>query len=278
MGSGSSSATSPALGEGASSGSAGPVQDSTSSASGDTGTTGEPPSGLPAIGPTMGTLALDFRVALSGTGSLFVGDFQIHDGVGTIEIEDETLPVFVYERQPWPQQGYTLYQALAVSDHGWTVMWFYCTEEGLDSIYLESTDGIPLQTLFAEGTCDVQLSGVEVPMDLPGTEFSVLYSGDPFTIEGPEISVAAGELGEVIIDAVPHVVAPFETVDCSTACGMPGWYEVHALLWDPEALRASFEIIYLEVDGSVRMAYGITLPDLVDLKDEDPFDAEWSFG
>lgn len=244
----------------------------------ETGSTGEPPSGLPAIGPTMGTIALDFRVAISGGSSLYVGAFEIVDGVGTIEIEDETLPVFVYERQPWPEQGYTLYQALAVADDGWTVLWFYCGEEGLESIYIESTDGIPLQTLAAEGTCDVQLSGVEVDVELPGTEFSVLYNGEPFSIAGPEIAVEAGQLGEVTIDGVQFVVAPFETVDCSMGCGMPGWYEVHVILWDPVGLRACFAILYFESEGVVRMTYGMTLPDLVDLVSDAFFDASWAFG
>lgn len=244
----------------------------------DTGTTGEPPSGLPEIPPTMGTLALDFRVAISGSSSLLVGAFDLVDGVGTIEIEGETQPVFVYERQPWPEQNYTLYQALAISDDGWTVLWFYCGETGLDAIYLESTDGIPLQTLTAEGTCDVQLSGVEVELDLPGTEFAVLYNGEPFTIDGPEIAAVGGELGSVAIDGVDYVLAPFETVDCSSDCGAPGWYEVHTLLWDPVALRVGFAIVYFEVDGTVRMTYGITLPDLVDLVGDSFFEASWAFG
>lgn len=258
--------------------SSGAAPETGDSTGGDTTDGGDVPA-LPSIGPTMATLELDFRVAISGTGSLLVGGIDLLDGVGTIDLEDRTLPVFVFERQPWPEQGYTLYQALAVEDDGWTLLWFYCDDFGaLGSVYLESTHGIPLQSVFAEGMCEVSLESVDVPLDLPGTEFSVLYNGEPFEIDGPDIGLTAGALGEVTLQGVPYVVAPFETVDCSQDCGTPGWYEVHVLLWDPSALRAGFSIVYLESEGTARMTYGITLPDLTDPVGDTFLDATWSFG
>jgi hypothetical protein len=186
--------------------------------------------------------------------------------------------VLVYERQPWPAAGYTLYQGLAVADTSWTVLWFYCDDTGLAHVYVESTDGIPLQTVLATGTCEQHLSGLNVPVDLPGTEFNVIYEGDEVAIDGPDISVHAGELGSLTLAGVPFVVAPFETVDCSANCGSPGWYEVHVVLWDPAAQRAGFAVIYLESAGSARITYGITLPDLSDIVGDTQFDADWSYG
>ncbi|HWB77810.1 MAG TPA: hypothetical protein VG755_22740 [Nannocystaceae bacterium] len=239
--------------------------------------TGDPPSGPPSIGPTQGSIPIDFRVSIVGDGELSVGAIDITDDFGTVEIDGEVRPVLVYERQPWPSAGYVLYQALAVADTSWTVLWFYCDDTGLAHVYVESTDGIPLQTVLATGTCEQQLVGLNVPVDLPGTEFQVIYQGDDVAIDGPDISVHAAELGSIVLAGVPFVVAPFETVDCSS-CDSPGWYEVHVVLWDPAAQRAGFAIVYLESSGHARITYGITLPDLSDVVGDTTFDAEWSYG
>lgn len=239
--------------------------------------TGDTPNGPPSIGPTRGTLPVNFRVSIVGNGELSVGAIDITDDVGTVEIDGEVRPVLVYERQPWPSAGYVLYQGLAVADTSWTVLWFYCDDTGLAHVYVESTDGIPLQTVLATGTCEYQSLGLRVPVELPGTEFQVIYEGDELAIDGPDISVHAGELGSIVLGGVPFVVAPFETVDCS-ACDSPGWYEVHVVLWDPEAQRAGFAVVYLESTGHARITYGITLPDLSDIVGDTIFDARWSFG
>jgi hypothetical protein len=233
--------------------------------------------GPPSIGPTAGSIALDFRVSIVGTGELSVGAIDITDDFGTVEIDGELRPVLVYERQPWPRAGYTLYQALAVAEHGWTVLWFYCDDTGLAYVYVESTDGIPLQTVLGAGTCEQTHSGLVVPVELPGTEFQVIYEGDEVAIDGPNISVHAGELGALTLGGVPFVVAPFETVDCAD-CGTPGWYEVHVVLWDAAAQRAGFAIIYLESAGAARITYGITLPDLSDIVGDMQLPARWSYG
>ena len=270
--------TGPSTGSSGSSGSTSGAQPGSSTGpEGSSGSTGSPPAS-PAIGPTMGAITLPFRVALGGSGSGLIGAFDVTDDVGTIEVAGKTLPLLVYERQPWPSQGYTLYQGLAVADDAWVVVWFYCTDAGAESIYVESTDGIALQTLMIDGTCDVLVEDAEVTVDLPGTEFTVVYEGIPSPSMGPEVSVTAGALGHLELGGVDHVVAPFETVDCSTACGTPGWYEVHALLWDPLAHRATFAILYLEMDGSVTMAYGLTLPDLVEGASDATLEAAWTFG
>lgn len=240
--------------------------------------TGAPTDGPPSIGPTQGTLPVNFRVSIVGNGELSVGAIDITDDFGTVEIDGEARPILVYERQPWPAQNYVLYQGIAVADTSWTVLWFYCNDSGeLANVYVESTDGIPLQTVHATGTCEHQSLGLRVPVELPGTEFQVIYEGDEVAIDGPDISIHAGELGSIVLGGVPFVVAPFETVDCS-ACDSPGWYEVHIVLWDPAAQRAGFAVVYLESTGHARITYGITLPDLSDIVGDTTFDARWSFG
>lgn len=39
-------------------------------------------------------------------------------------------------------------------------------------------------------------------------------------------------------------ILPFGTIDCF-ACGSPGWYELHAVVWQPEVTRAWYAIVYL---------------------------------
>lgn len=186
------------------------------------------------------------------------------------------LPVLVYEEQPFGE--WTLYQSLAVAPDGWTVIWFYCSEGMLTDVYFETTTGLPLQYELASGTCDIVPGSSETEVSFPGTEFALIYNGEDFSIDGADIAVIGGQLGTVVLDGIEHVLAPFETVDCAD-CGGAGWFEVHAILWDPVAVRACFAIFYLLPDADeVQMTYAMCLPDLVDPMGSIFLPAKWMIG
>ena len=235
------------------------------------------PEGPPTTEPTMGQIALPFWVDVTGSGSLSVGDIDLSGGWGTAVIEGEVLPLLAYERQPWPEQGYVLYQALAVASDRWYVVWLYCAGGQLTDLYIEGTAGPPLTPELASGVCEGGQGETVVDVDLPGTTFALLYQGEPFTVEGPDVSLSAGTLGSLFHDGVDYVAAPFETIDCSD-CGMGGWFELHMILWDAASSRACFSIAYLQEDEVVRFTYTVCLPDLSDPIGDVSVPATWEFG
>lgn len=241
--------------------------------------TGTPEPEVPTVDPTDGTFTFDPRVGLSGMGSLHVGGIDVVDGFGTVVVDGESLPVLVHHEQPFGE--WTLYQALAVAPNGWTLLWFYCRDGALTDVYLESTAGLQLEYETARGVCAIEPGPVEVAVQFPATELAVVYNGDVFAIDGPELSVADGQLGTATIAGQDWVVAPFETVDC-TSCGGDGWFEVHTVLWDPLGERACFSILYLRgpaaTGDSVQITYAIALPDLDDPIGNVVLDAQWQFG
>ncbi len=252
---------------------------SSGDASTDDGSTTEPDPGVPTVEPTDGTFTFDPRVGIAGMGSLLVGEIDLVDGFGTVVVDGESLPALVHHEQPFGE--WTLYQAIAVAPSGWTLLWFYCRDGELTDVYLESTSGQQLVPESTEGTCAIEPGPVEVAVQFPATELAVVYNGDPFAIDGPDLAVVDGELGSATIDGQSWIVAPFETVDC-TACGGAGWYEVHVVLWDPQGERACFAILYLHGPGAegdgVQIAYAIALPDLDDPIGNVVLDATWQFG
>jgi hypothetical protein len=242
-------------------------------------TTGAPDPGVPMVEPTDGTFVFDPRVGLSGVGSLHVGEIDLVDGFGTVVVDGESLPALVHHEQPFGE--WTLYQALAVAPNGWTLLWFYCRDAELTDVYLEGTSGLQLEYEGAKGVCAIEPGPVEVAVQFPASELAIVDHADPFAIDGPELSVANGQLGTATIGGQDWVVAPFETVDC-TACGGAGWYEVHAVLWDPMGERACFSILYLRGPGAtgedVQITYALSLPDLDDPIGNVVLDATWQFG
>src|SRR5262249_19037840 len=79
-----------------------------------------------AVGATNGELTLGLDVSVRASAGNFVESVDISGAVGRVQIAGAFLPAVVYERVPWPAIGANLYQALAVSDDQWWVLWFYC--------------------------------------------------------------------------------------------------------------------------------------------------------
>lgn len=229
------------------------------------------------IAATEGTLDLGFRLDVEGSGRR-VSSALLVDGVGTVRIDGADSAAVVYERIAWPEAGYTLYQALAVGPEAWRMLWFYCRDGALETIYFEGTDGIAMQHDGGSGTCTETMEPVSVPVSLPPVDMPYPELLDGWHVSGTALSIEPGAPGFLHLGDETMEVLPFELVDCSDArCGSGDWYELHSLLWSPRQDRACFGIFYLEDTGaSVRLAYSITLPDLFDPDDGLVLDATWS--
>lgn len=227
--------------------------------------------------PTSGTLDLDFSISLSGAGTNTVGQISMVDGAGTVRVHGREVDAVVYERQPWPEFGYTLYQILAVADDAWYVLWAYCSGQTLEHFYFEGTDGTSLDTEPATGTC----AGTDVPsttqVDLPAVDMPLPETDLGFTFLGADLDLDGVNPGTVHIAGRDMVLLPFESVDCTGVCGAGSWYELHAILWDRDAGRACFGIFYMTIgtDDRVALTYSLTLPDLTDPAGYTTFAATW---
>jgi hypothetical protein len=229
------------------------------------------------VGAADGELALGFDVAVHASGGNFVESVNIGGAVGQVQIAGALLPAVVYERVPWPEIGANLYQAIAVSNDHWWVLWFYCKAGTLVGTYYESTNGGGAQqTSGLGGTCTESTDTTRVHVQLPASTVGLPTLVGGYQVDGPDLSIGCDGTGHVNLDGRNLSIYTFAAVDCS-ACASEngiGWRELHAILWDPETQRACFGIFYLQSPGTVKLQYALSLPDLTDLGAA-MFNADW---
>jgi len=233
---------------------------SSSSTNGDGGGGGVP-AGPIDVGEASGSLTVPFTFSSQGAGVSFVGSVSVDNLTGTIELGGQTLPLLVYERQPF--EDYFLYQALAVAGDRLYVVWLYCLGGELLGVYYEGTDGTVLTTEAATGACVESDTPSTVSVQLPGLfmQFPSLLHG--YTFDGDDIWYDGVTSGWAQIQGTTYAFIPFGEVDCTTIpCGEPPWYEVHSLLWDGE--RVCFGIFYVIEGEPLLVTYVLCLPDLTD--------------
>jgi hypothetical protein len=215
---------------------------------------------------TDGRLALPFTVSISGRGGGAIGAISFPSPVGTVEVNGVAVSAVVYERQPWPDFGYTLYQVLAVESDRWYLLWFYCSGTTLSAIYYEGTDGTPLTDKDATGTCsadDTTPSSVDVRAPEVDMPVPPLIGG--YVVTGTDIELNGAQPGFLRIGTSQLQLFVFGEVDCTQNCGSSSWYELHAILWDEANGRACAAILYLTPGmTSVNVEYTLTLPNLSD--------------
>jgi hypothetical protein len=225
-----------------------------------------------------GSYDVDFGIGIDGLGSSRVGSVAVTGGAGTITIDGTPRPVGIYEKQAWDAFGYNLYQVLAVAPDRWFMLWLYCRGGALTDIYIEDTAGGDMAWEPASGTCDESSSASTVSVSFPAVDLPVPDLVGGFTIAGTDLELDGAAPGWVRAGSSVLSVYVFDHVDCSQECGTPGWYELHALLWDPERQWLCFGIFYLFTDAEpVLLTYAFSLPSL-----QAPFgavqfpDATWS--
>ncbi|MBI4702225.1 MAG: hypothetical protein HY744_13940 [Deltaproteobacteria bacterium] len=224
------------------------------------------------IGPTQGELALPFSFSAQATGTSFVGKVNVDGAAGTVELGGTSYGVVVYEKQPF--KDYRLYQTLAVGSERWYVLWLYCLKGGLESIYYEGTDGKPIEVEASNGACAESDGASTAHVSFPAVDMPWPPLIDGYTIEGAQMHLAGSSPGTVELPGGSFTVLGFSEVDCTKDCGKPGWWELHALLWD--GARAGFAIFYLFDGKPVLVTYALTLPDLADPAGYTTLDATWS--
>lgn len=205
------------------------------------------------------------RLNATGNGSSVVGQFDIFDSVGMLEFDGTPLPALVYKAVQVPTAGSRIYQGLAFGERELVVFWFYCTE-GVDSLYVESTFRQPMAFELASGNCDGSVGFSEQTVEVPNVDLDIeLASG--FTIEGPGVTLDRDGVGVLSTADQTLEIYLFEVFDC-TYCNSPGWWELHVVLYDPEAKDASFGIFYLYQDElksrQVELYYAFSMSQLRD--------------
>jgi len=237
------------------------------------------PRPLVEVPATDGPLDLDFNVAITGEGQNRVGSVSILNSRGAVEIRGTSFDVVTYEMQPWDSFGLTLFQTLAVNQEEWYVIWFYCEDNVLTGIYSEGVHGDAIAYEAATGTCSFGSTPTRVQVQLPATSMLGPRPERGFSFSGgTELSLAEGGYGLVQLGSQQLTIMPFERVDCLATCGDPGWWELHAILYDAANQRACFGIFYMFPDrpNDVVLTYSLTLPDLTDPVGYRTFTANWS--
>lgn len=214
-------------------------------------------------------------VSFNGNGKNDVGAIAVNHGVGTIEFQNESVPVFFFNATGVPAgtvDGGDVdggefasdrdYEIIGVQSSRLIVAFITCTNTDLDFIYYETTDGITSSTeLAATGTCAVLENSTAEAVSLPAVsmpEPGVLFD---WSITGQNISFDGTKPGTATFVDTTFQLYPFHQIDCS-ACASPGWFELHSLFWDPVKQNACLGILYLEQNApsNVELAYFVCLP------------------
>jgi hypothetical protein len=224
------------------------------------------PLGVAATGGELTVLNSDLSV--HGVGRSRIGTIAIDHGAGQVELDGTPVNTAAYVVTHFP--GQILHQALAVESNRLWVLFFYCTQAGaLLDVYYENTDGDLGAFDGASGACGDSGQTSTVQVGFPPFALPPVTAVRGFQIDGPGIALDGSGTGAIALGPHPLNLLPFATVDCRTACGQPGWTELHSLIWDEASAALSFTIVYLleNEPGDVELAYSLGLPQLTDSLD-----------
>jgi hypothetical protein len=190
----------------------------------------------------------------------------VHDA-GTIVFEGQRLPVLAYVETPADGLGFDQFNLLAVAPDRWVVLFVYCSSDTLTTIWSQATDGTELDAQDASGACRIDHRSTSASVDFPAFAFQPATSSLRPQIRGTRIGLGGGGAGWLALAGGRRTLIPVGFVDCSTDCvQMPGWYELHSVLWDPVERKAGFGILYFFLDRpqEASLYFVIDLPDLTD--------------
>ena len=224
------------------------------------------PSELPAtltIAASTGTIENSFTATIAGSANL--GAVAITSDTGTIALDGDVGQAALYNTEQF--SGFTIFGSVVVAPDRWSIAYPYCMNGALADVYAEPVGPGGFTLLAASGSCASAATPTATAVDLPGVTLAAPTGVGGETVHGDQIELDGG-VGQIALggEMLPAVV--FDTVDCSTTCGAPGWYELHTLIWDEASAAATFVIVYLELDtpDSVQLSYALRLPTL-----DDPF-------
>jgi hypothetical protein len=219
-----------------------------------------PDAGGPTITETNVPVTTTFVLDAVAEGTSRVGHIELQDGVGSVEIDGDTLDAFSFEHPP-EFSGYMLYHVVAARRDEVFMLWLYCQGTSLTYVYSEGTDGSPMLGEGASGTCVATHTASTITASLPALALPPVALQTGYTLTGDMLSYGGTSPGEIVFDGITYSLLPFEDVDCYTVCGSPGWYELHSLLWSSTLERLGFGVLYLFDGQPVGMGYVLFLPD-----------------
>ncbi|HEY1550827.1 MAG TPA: hypothetical protein VGG28_23520 [Kofleriaceae bacterium] len=242
----------------------------------DDASTTEPDSSTLMIAASHGTIANDFTATIDGSGTPpELGPVSIDADTGAITIDGESGDTALYNTELF--SGYQIFGSVVISPDRWAIAYPYCMGDSLVDVYTELVGSGGFVLMPATGSCTESMSPADTVVDLPAFTIPMPAASGDATVSGSEIELDHGS-GQIAIDGAMQPAVVFNTVDCSTTCGSPGWYELHTLVWDAASEAATFVIVYLEIGtpGSVQLSYGLRLPTLDDPFDNEVLDATWT--
>jgi hypothetical protein len=216
-----------------------------------------------------------FGIDIAGSGSA-VTKVDIHSRFGAVTLGGRVMSALVYRDIPWSGYSLVLYQALAVEAHSWTVLWFYCTGSSLTYVYWETTTSSKVNRAPMTGSCKAT-NATNASVSWPAGSMPAPPIVAGFTVHGSSIDITSSAPGSADLDGRKWSLYPYAIVDCSKACGTPGWYELHSLLWDSATKETAYGIVYLIIGKPhvVQIEYALELPTLERPVDTS-FTADWS--
>jgi len=174
------------------------------------------------------------------------------------------FPAFIYNRLFYPIANRTLYGGLGVENGTWFPFWLFCSADGrLTKIQGEMTDRAVAIFEDLEGTCTDQGVAPMAPVSLAANTLSPVALTCGFSVHAPapaSIDLESSRNGSMVWFGNDSLTLPFYTNDCRRGCGTPGWYELHAIVWNQVQHQVAFAIVYLD-DAGVHSANEIELPD-----------------
>jgi len=199
----------------------------------------------------------DPAVNLTGQATLPLGRIEIDQSVGSIEADGRPMPAVIVARSRFP--GLVLHQVYALGTDRFYLLWFYCSLGVLQNLYVEDSKNELGGFLPVSGTCDDQPRSSPSSVIFPRTELQWPRVPGGFSVSGDSLQLDPGIPGAVLFGGNVEAALTFATVDCSD-CGQPGWYELHALLWNPNG-PPIIGIFYLEYQDTrhVVFDYGFDL-------------------
>lgn len=203
-------------------------------------------------------------IDVHGSGSRSIGKIDIEGGIGSVEIECETVPLAIY--RGFDGEEHRVLRALAIKGTAIYPLRLYCTYDGeLDYVYYSGTDQLSYDGESIEGRCGVGDGTAERRLRFPSLDLQVPARRTGVTVDGPSINLSADGTGTVVVDGASREFHVFEHGFCGSCAdnGEPVWHDLHALLWESEAQRLTYVVAsFDEGDADVVLSQGVVLPGL----------------
>ncbi len=216
-----------------------------------------------------------FSAAIDGKGA-FIQDVSITNNRGHVKINNEYLPVYIYERHDRAADNLIIYDGIATKNDNFYAVYFHCRpDNSLFTAFYESPQ-MEMKDEAMTGSCSAFLGESQTASQLlpVSLDFSGINRIKSFRITGSDISLDSG-IGKVRIGGEEKTFYPFSAVDCTGCEPDRKWYELHSVLTSGSANDVCFGIFYLMLNSQeVSLQYGIC-PNTMQRLGQASYTASW---